>query len=381
MKILIITGIFPPDIGGPATYVPVIAEALTERGHRVRVITLSDVSEEDDGQRPYPVVRIKRSLWRPVRMALTIAAICRYGITADVLFVNGLALEAALANLLLRKPLVQKVVGDLAWERAHSCGKIKDNLEIFQQKKYSIDVNVVKFLQSWWSKRCSIIITPSVYLKKIVVGWGVAENVIELIYNSVSFKKENVDITHIKKKDNDKKIVLSIGRLIPLKNFDDLIIVTSIIKNIRLLIIGEGPYRSTLERLINYYNINERVHLIGALPLSRVLGYLAQSDVFVINSLHETFPHVVLEAFAAGVPVIATKVGGIPEIVFNHINGLLIPPNDRNALMFAIKSIIKNARLREKLIDGGKKTLEKFSNSQMIEKTEKVLLKAINQKR
>ncbi|MER3407672.1 MAG: hypothetical protein C4292_02475, partial [Nitrososphaera sp.] len=136
MRVLIVTGIFPPDIGGPATYVPQIAEGLAQRGHTVTVLTLSDRLDHPDAGYSYRVVRLPRGMFKPLRMLVTIGAIVRLGRKADVLFVNGLALESALANFLLRKPLVMKVVGDLAWERATARGWTSDDFETFQQKRY-----------------------------------------------------------------------------------------------------------------------------------------------------------------------------------------------------------------------------------------------------
>jgi glycosyltransferase involved in cell wall biosynthesis len=114
MRVLVVTGIFPPDIGGPATYVPTIAAALAEWGHEVVVVTLSNDLDHDDHRYGFRVVRLPRKLAKPWRVLRAIGTIWRLGRKADVLFVNGLALESVLANMALRKPLVMKVVGDLA---------------------------------------------------------------------------------------------------------------------------------------------------------------------------------------------------------------------------------------------------------------------------
>ncbi len=92
MRLLITTGIFPPDIGGPATYVPTIAKALVERGHKVTVLTTSEPEHLrwDDSRYPFPVFRLHRRLpvWR--RLPHYIAQVLRYGQQADVLFANGI---------------------------------------------------------------------------------------------------------------------------------------------------------------------------------------------------------------------------------------------------------------------------------------------------
>src|SRR5262245_7254396 len=106
LRVCIITGIFPPDIGGPATYVPRIAAALAERGHTITVLTLSDRLDHDDSQYGFHVMRLPRQLSKLWRWLRTVREILRLGQDADVLFVNGLAIEAVFANLWLGKPMV-----------------------------------------------------------------------------------------------------------------------------------------------------------------------------------------------------------------------------------------------------------------------------------
>ena len=133
MNILMITGIYPPDIGGPASYVPSIARALAERGHNLSVITLSDSIRHDDSTQPFSVTRVLRSLPRPWRFIKTCITIIQHGKLSDVLFVHGLALESVTANYFLRKPMVQKVVGDLVWERSRTFGLTVDRIDEFQK--------------------------------------------------------------------------------------------------------------------------------------------------------------------------------------------------------------------------------------------------------
>ena len=120
MKVLIVTGIFPPDIGGPATYVPLIAKALRERGHQVTVLTTSEPENLrwDDSIYPFQVFRINRRQRIWLRSLKCVVEIFRLGRIADVIYANGIYFEAVIANKFLRKPLVMKIVGDEAWERS-----------------------------------------------------------------------------------------------------------------------------------------------------------------------------------------------------------------------------------------------------------------------
>ena len=100
---------------------------------------------------------------------------------------------------------------------------------------------------------------------------------------------------------------------------------------------------------------------------------MAACDVLVLNSIHEGFPHVILEAMGLGLPVVATAVGGIPEILRDGENGRLVPPSDDKALFDALWSLISSRSERERLSAGALRTVERFSFQRMVEMTEAVL--------
>src|SRR3989344_1014064 len=120
MKILICAGIFPPEVGGPASYARKLALTLSKRGHQVTVVTYSDKKKIDDFY-PFPVVRIVRSKFKPWHYLRYLAAILTRGLTADVLYAQdqvSAGYPTYLASKILRKPFVIKVTGDYSWEQA-----------------------------------------------------------------------------------------------------------------------------------------------------------------------------------------------------------------------------------------------------------------------
>ena len=119
MNILITAGIFPPDIGGPASFVPKISDFLKENGHNVKIICLAEF-ENNHTEDNLDVIRIKRSNSLPIRWVKTIYQIVKNGKKSDLIFVNGLGIESTIANLLLKKQLIRKIVGDPVWERAYN---------------------------------------------------------------------------------------------------------------------------------------------------------------------------------------------------------------------------------------------------------------------
>jgi len=100
---------------------------------------------------------------------------------------------------------------------------------------------------------------------------------------------------------------------------------------------------------------------------------LRACDLFVLNSRYEGLPHVVLEAFAAGLPVVATAVGGTPEVVENEVSGLLLSPGDTHALRDVIVRLLSDQLLRRRLVENARAQLANFSLTQMIEKTASLL--------
>jgi len=374
VKVLIITGIFPPDIGGPATYVPQIARALVDRRHHVTVLTLSDRRDEDTGRYPYRLVRLPRQRFKPWRWLSTVAKIIRLGLQSDVLFVNGLAMEASLANLILRKPVVQKVVGDLAWERATSRGWSTDGFESFQKRRHDIKVETMKSLRRWWVRKADMVIVPSGYLAHWVTQWGVPEGKIAVIHNAV----EAPNGIHPAEVPVQAPVrLVTVGRLIPLKCIDKLVELIAYLDGVGLVIIGDGSERQRLEALALALGVRDRVHFAGQKRQEEALAIMAVCDLLVLNSTHEGFPHVILEAMTLGLPVVATAVGGIPEILRHGENGRLIPPLDDRALLDAILSLVSSRSERERLSRGAKLTAETFSFQRMVDMTEPVLCRSI----
>jgi len=369
MRICLPTGIFPPDIGGPASYVPRIAKALVERGHTVEVITLSD-TPHDDGPYPFVVQRIPRGMARVPRMARTIARIAQAARRAEVVFANGLFVEAVLACGLVRRPLVTKVVGDLAWERATLNRQTADGLEDFQRRRQNLRVEMVKWLRAWVTRRAQHVIVPSQFLADIVAQWGVERERVSVIYNAPDVSvAQSVDLPRF-----EGRTIVNVGRLIPLKQLDALLRAIQGMPQVRLIVAGDGPSRDSLEREATRLGLGSRAIFLGAVSREAVAGLLRMADLFVLNSTHEGLPHVVLEAFAAGTPVLATRVGGMPEVVEHGVSGWLIPSGDEAELGRAIHVLLEDPALRERLREGGRRRLtQRFRWDTLVEETLAVL--------
>ncbi|GBD00051.1 N-acetyl-alpha-D-glucosaminyl L-malate synthase [bacterium HR17] len=376
LPILVTTGIFPPDIGGPATYVPAIAKALTERGHIVTVLTTSEPEHLrwDDSVHPFPVIRMNRrqKVWR--RLPNYVAQILRYGRTADVIYANGIYFETALANKFLRKPLVMKVVGDEAWERSVRKGWTKDGFEDFQRNRQPWQAELLKRLRSWYVRQANKIIVPSQYLARWVAHWGVSKERIVVIYNAVE-PMDGVKPLTVPLKTSVKAI--TVGRLVPWKRIDQLLEALVQVPELGLIVVGEGPERMRLEALAERLGVSERVYFAGSRSKVETHSLMAACDFFVLNSTYEGLPHVVLEAMTLGLPVVATAVGGTPEIVKDGETGILVLPEGGD-LVRALRRLVEDPEGRKDMAHAGWDWVERrFSINQMLNQTETLLVETM----
>ncbi len=158
----------------------------------------------------------------------------------------------------------------------------------------------------------------------------------------------------------DGHVVLAVGRLSPEKGFDVLIHAVDQLMiagcDLRLLIAGEGNERPVLEDLIQRLGRDERVMLLGHVPDPRTL--YAAADAFVLSSHREGLPNVLLEALVCRVPVLATAVGGVPRVIADEQNGLLVNAGDTDGLTVALSRLLHNDALKAKLVAAGRQTVE-----------------------
>jgi glycosyltransferase involved in cell wall biosynthesis len=148
------------------------------------------------------------------------------------------------------------------------------------------------------------------------------------------------DETSVQKK---RRKIISVARLVPIKGMSYLLRAMTYVKDGSLVIIGDGPERRKLELLSRRMELSDRVFFAGWISdRSRILDHLRQAAVFVLPSLSEGLPRVLIEAMACGLPVVATNVGGVPEVVVDGVNGLLVPPRDEKALAEAIEHVFND---------------------------------------
>ena len=297
MKILIATGLYPPESGGPATYTKLLEERLPAYGFEVSVLPFSTVRHLPKRKRHFAYFK------KCLEMAEH----------ADVVYAQdtvSVGFPAAFAAKMAGKKFVVRVPGDYSWEQARQRFGVTDELDAFQKKYYGPRVILLRLLQKFVVRRARVVIVPSIYMQRIVFGWGARSM---LIYNGIGLPVPAIE----PKGRPGGFLVVSAGRNVPWKGF-------------------EG-----LKRVVGREQ-NWHLFIADGLPRAEALGWAKVADVFVLNSTYEGLSHQLIEVMSLGTPIVATAVGGNPELITDRVEGLLIPPNNDNALYLALKDIEGN---------------------------------------
>jgi glycosyltransferase involved in cell wall biosynthesis len=378
MKILLTTPIFPPEIGGPATYSYEISRRLVKKGHDVRIVTFANTKPNVKDVEVIPVrlnYGFLGSMRRQLRLFFTILRAAR---GMDLLYAQGavvVGLCALIVGKLLKKPVVVKFVGDVAWEQAVNTAKTNKLLEEFLIKpEGGLYIKLIVRIQRFVFHRAAKVITPSYYLKNLLAKfYRVPGSKIEVVYNAV-------ELTEVKAANEKygQPMAITIGRLVPWKGIDELIsVVPALVQkydDFKLLVVGDGPEGDSLMRQCQEAGVESHVIFAGKVGHEQALALLKRADVFILNSKYEGLPHTVIEAMACRCPVIATGLEGTREVIEDGRNGITIEPGNTHQLLKKLVFLLENEPLRKKLIAEGYKTvMKKFTWESTLSELEQIL--------
>jgi glycosyltransferase involved in cell wall biosynthesis len=149
-----------------------------------------------------------------------------------------------------------------------------------------------------------------------------------------------------------------VGRLAPIKGVETLLRAIPLVgRPVDLTVVGDGPLRPELERLAD----GLPVRFAGEVPFPKVEEFLASSHVLVLPSLSENLPNVVLEALVAGVPVVASRVGAVPELIHDGVNGYLVEPGDAEGIALRLRQLWDHEEVRRTLRQGAVESVRPFT--------------------
>jgi len=368
MKLLIATGIYPPSVGGPATYSKLLYDELPKRGMQVEVVSFDSV-------RMLPV---------GVRHVLYFLKVLLAAIGKDIIYAQdpvSVGYPAMWVAKLLRKKFVLKIVGDYAWEQGMQRFGVRELLDDFveNKKEYSARVMRMQHMERTVASYAHNIIVPSEYLKKIVTQWGVSPEKITVVYNAFESSTADVPTHHQAREQLDVHVltIVTAGRLVPWKGIGTLVAMmpSLLLKfpKLKLVIVGSGPERDDLERLVREGKLYSHVEFRGALPQEDLFLHISAADLFVLNTGYEGFSHQLLEVLAIGTPIVTTDVGGNPEVITSGKHGLLVPYNDKKQLEHAIEKMLTDESFAKQVSVSGKEVVAQFTKERLLTGTIAVL--------
>ncbi len=388
MKILIATGIYPPDIGGPATMIEALADSLLKRGFNVELITYAAKGGIETNKNGIKLIKVGRNRSKVFSHISYFTQLIFAAKNADIVYATDLYSVGYFAYLLkkiLGKKYIIRFVGDSAWETAVSSGETKDYIVDFQKKKYSPRIEKLKKRRKKILLAADKVIVVSKFLAGIAQEIGVENSKVQVVYNSIDFWDYPEDLENIseirEKYGKNKKIILTICRLAPWKGVNGIIEIIPALKEkiggISFLALGIGPELEGLEKLAVNLGVSANVHFLGKIRRRQILNYLKAADIFVLNANYEGFSHALLEAMKAGTPVVATNIGGNPEVIENNKEGILVGYNNREELLAAILRVLEDKAFAENLAARAKEKLKRFNWKKVIDETEKILKEAV----
>jgi glycosyltransferase involved in cell wall biosynthesis len=380
MRVLITSPVFPPDLGGPAVYVPSLGRFLVERGHEVRVVAFC--SDPEPKGWPFAVTAISRGNLA-VRYLKAFFVVWREARKVDVVYVNEhLALLHVLAARLALRPAMIRIMVDGAWEISHRKGWIGgDDIVTFETKDYGWQVKLTRFLQTRWWSWCRKIIACSDFLRRIPIErYGVPSDKVKLIYNAYHGPtQEAVAQTPAQARAElglaeSPRYLLTICRLMVWKGVDFIIdALEGLPDDVHLLVAGDGDMLEAWTEHARTKGLADRVHFLGNVPYAKIPLLIRASEIFVLNSEYEGLSHTLLEVSALGTPVVATGVCGNPEVVEHEVNGLLVPPRSPDALRAALERLLGDRDLQRRFVEAGLARMDRFGRERTFGEVERTL--------
>ena len=344
MRVLIVSGIWPPDVGGPASHAPEVARFLVARGHDVDVVITASTAPVPE---TYPVHFTSRRIPIGLRHLHSLLLIVRHARRADAIYSTGMFGRSGIGSAIARRPLVIKLTGDPAFERLRARGVVLGDVDDFQHAQGGVTARALRSLRNGVVRRASHVFTPSSYLRDLVVSWGVPETRVSVMPNPAPDRRPAASRAELRGRFGLEGNTLAFaGRLTAQKALPVMLEAVARVEGVSLVVAGEGDEREIVTAEIARLGIARRARLLGSLPRDRVLDLFAAADATVLSSSWENFPHSVVESLAVGTPVISTRVGGVAEVVVDGVNGLLVPVGDVAALAAAIERFFSDGALR-----------------------------------
>ena len=336
---MILSGIFPPDSGGPAKFASTFQQWLNQKKQTSTVLTLVDGPSQQRYSNNSSLIRLSRNRNLLFRITSTVFWLGKLQKTHSLVIANGLFIEIAILSLFMKMSYSVKIPGDIVWERARNCKYTNLDVEEFQSQQLNIKYRIFRFLFLRSIKGAIHVIVPSKQLEELCQLWGVSNERITVVHNSVDTSLFSPNSSALKKND-----VISVSRLVKWKCIDE-IIHACVKQKASLLIVGTGPEEENLRKLAD--DLNGNVSFVGDVSQINLPGLYQESRLFVLNSDFEATSYSLLEARSCGLPTIARGSTGSDEIINSGVDGFLCGPKTDISLGVALQELLEDSKKAE----------------------------------
>ena len=342
MKIILATGIYPPQIGGPATYCKHLAEELTADGHDVSVVTFGEQQEmQDTTYNVYYVSRripILRWWWYSQKLQ-------DIGKDADVVYAfSSISCGIPLIISGIKKPKrILRLGGDFLWERYTDFGGEK-SLRDFYASSYIFG----KTMMQWIFNQFDHIVFSTEFQQKIYEESYHKLPKHSIIENALPMQNIQHDMQDTHRPHTPFRL-LFMGRTVKFKNIISLIDAVAQMQHSILTIVGSGPLDDVLRKKVERLGLHQRIRFVAPVYGQEKLDIFAMHDLLILPSITDISPNTALEASMAGLPVLLTKETGLSKIFFKRIHRAnLLSPADIVSAVSAIQSDYIHKKVMER---------------------------------
>ena len=385
LRIAFFTNYYHPVVNGVVRSVASFREILTEQGHIVFIFAQSANEYKDEEPFIFRYPSLSLPLQADIPAVIPVSSFVDQLLPSlklhiihthhPILLGQTAASKAADLNI----PLVFTFHTQY-WEYTHYVPLLQEAIQEFLK-------NAIHNWLKVFMQKCQHIVIPSESMKEILIrDYGLEDGytVIPTGTDLKPFLRSDGNSLRQSQGWQDDKVIISIGRLAPEKNWETLLRAAAQVcsqhPDMRLVLIGDGPDKQSLEVLAAELGISERVSFIGRLPFEDVPTYLKAADMFSFASITETQGLVTIEAMAAGLPIVAVDGSGTHDIVDNGKEGFLVE-NDPNALAYAINEMLSDPEEMKQFSDNALKKAKTFDMDRLGKQIIKVYEQAIQDKK
>ena len=374
MNVCFVTPEYFPISGGTGAYVYYLSHSLQKLGHNVHVVARdeSDAERTINGIKVHYIKGVGNALtryWRFARSASKKIKRLNNQNSFDIIHANLPLVPSFAIPDDSSKAIVCAVHS--TWKGEALVTKLDNPKDLNPNEKAMLRFNLVlRSFEKKLMKRSDALIAVSRYtVNELVELYGINEKKIHVIYNGVDVEKfkprpNKEELRREFGLEEDKRIVLFVGRLYHRKGLE--ILLNSIppvlkeFRKVKFVISGTGFKQKelSLRKLAKELEIEEEVTFLGYVPDEKLPRLYSASDIFVLPATYENFPFAILEAQSTGLPVISTKVGGIPEFLVDNKNGFIIDPGNSNQLTQKLLMLLQDPKLAKNMGNKGRKLIE-----------------------